>query len=76
MRVQLNIIQNQWRTKDFSDMGKGVKGVPNPKVGAPTYYLATFARKLHKKEKNCIKREGCVLGPPGSANENCIQVYF
>ena len=50
MRVQSNIIQNQWRTQDFSDMGKGVKGVPNPKVGAPTYYLATFARKLHEKE--------------------------
>ena len=60
----------------FLRYGEGGKGVPKPKVGAPTYYLATFARKLHEKEKNCIKREGCVLGPPGSAKENCIQVYF
>ena len=44
-------------------MGKGVKEVPNPKVGAPIYYLANFARKLHEKEKIVSRGKVAFLVP-------------
>ena len=39
----------QWRIQDFPDGGGG--GCANPKVGAPTYYLATFSPKTAWKWK-------------------------
>ena len=46
----------QWRIQDFSE-----EGALTPKgVGAPTYYLANFSRKLHENEE--------ILGQGGRAS--------
>ena len=46
----IEVWQPQWRIQDFPGGGA------TPEVGAPTYYLANFSRKLHE-----------ILGPRGGA---------
>ena len=54
----LEYITHQWRIQDFLE-----GGAPTPEVGALTYCLAKFSRKLHENEGNWTER-GASLAPP------------
>ena len=57
VQVRIEFSHNQWRIQDFPD------GAPTSKVGALTYYLPNFSRKLHENEK---------IGPGGARGGACV----
>ena len=59
-------LPNQWRIQDFPE-----EGPPNPKMGAPTYYLVKHFPTNCMKMKEFGPREGgASLASPTSANAN------
>ena len=55
-------------------------GVPIPKMGAPTYYVANFFQKLYENERTWRMGHTSLVPPPlGSANlgkQECLQRVF
>ena len=46
-----------------ADTGFPIGGGANPRMGAPTYYLINFSRKVHEN-KEILAESGASLAPP------------